>query len=411
MAHFLLSIIILMALFPKIVEAQEGTLEVIVEDRLDGTHQVKHFLKTDKGERLELPGKAKGRTGDKVRVTGQAVETLEAALPNTIGSQSTIIVLVNFADNMTEPMTVQTARDSAQITSDFFYENSFGATWLQTDVVGWITIAQSSLECDVGTTAMQADAVLAAQGIDVTPYMRQVYWFPFNACSWFAGLATIGGNPSSAWINGFWGDFAPSLLAHELGHNLGLYHSHSLDCNAGVCTSVEYGDFYDVMGLIWSTIGSGHFSAPQKEALGWLQTIDQRQRVRRLKTPLIINVTDMDSVTPVGSYEDQDLDVKAVKIQGEGADYYVERRDDIDLFLIHRVDTSQLGNGFYLLDLNPGAEFDPGLDLGETWGDGVVTITPTAPALDEGRHCRVASRWPLPKNACLNDKALIEVTQ
>jgi hypothetical protein len=54
-----------------------------------------------------------------------------------------------------------------------------------------------------------------------------------------------------------------------MGHNLGLYHSHSYDCGATVlgtsCTSSDYGDTLDIMGS-----SSGRFNAFQKERLGWL---------------------------------------------------------------------------------------------------------------------------------------------
>ena len=58
---------------------------------------------------------------------------------------------------------------------------------------------------------------------------------------------------------------------HELGHNYGLYHSHSYLCpDGGVggagCDFSDYGDAYDAMG---SSGYVGNFNASQKSVLGW----------------------------------------------------------------------------------------------------------------------------------------------
>ncbi len=83
------------------------------------------------------------------------------------------------------------------------------------------------------------------------------------ACQ-FAGLATVGGNPSSVWING---QYDTGTFAHEFGHTFGLYHSHALNCHPSVvtppCSIVEYGDTTDTMGG-----GTGHYNAFQKQRLG-----------------------------------------------------------------------------------------------------------------------------------------------
>jgi len=93
--------------------------------------------------------------------------------------------------------------------------------------------------------------------------VRQVYAFPFNANCQFAGLASVGGAPSSVWING---NTNTGILAHEFGHTLGLYHSHALNCHPTVvtapCSVVEYGDGIDVMGAG----GFGHYNARMREA-------------------------------------------------------------------------------------------------------------------------------------------------
>ena len=64
-----------------------------------------------------------------------------------------------------------------------------------------------------------------------------------------AGLAEVGGN--HVWING---SFEVPVLAHELGHNLGLSHAGGLQCthagSAGPLGSVLLGDRVRVRGPV-----------------------------------------------------------------------------------------------------------------------------------------------------------------
>ncbi len=173
---------------------------------------------------------------------------------------------MNFLDNLSEPWTIEEARDLVFGTvSDAFFESSYHQTWLVGDVFGWFPLPINSTCSEVAIRAA-ADEAAANSGTDLSGYSRLVYVFPHIACFW-SGLATVGGNPSRAFING---RFQVDVVGHELGHGLGLLHSNALDCGsvalAENCDLRPYGDYLDIMG----NRTPGHFNAFQKERLGWL---------------------------------------------------------------------------------------------------------------------------------------------
>lgn len=395
--------------FPTAVQAEleehveiEGVLEVLHEDRDLGSRYL-YFLKAA-GERLSLHFAADPptdrQTGDRIRVAGvrlglalalqsstTSVQTLTTALPNTFGAQHTLVILVNFQDKITQPYTVTTAQGVVfTTTSNFDLENSYQQTWLTGDVAGWYTIALSSTVCDYSTLASQAKSAAQAAGVNLSAYTRYVYAFPQNACTWW-GLGTVGGNPSQAWVNG---SLAVKVVGHEMGHNFGLYHSHSLDCGTTTlgssCTIGEYGDTLDIMG----NPSSGHFNAFQKERLGWLDY--------GTSPPITTVQTDgtywLDPLESVGS------NPKGLKIlkstdptTGKKTWYYVEYRKALgfDSFLssysnvltgivIHTGSESS-GNSSDLLDMTAATSSwsDPALDVGQSFydPDAGVTIAPT----------------------------------
>src|SRR5262249_40858384 len=173
---------------------------------------------------------------------------------------------VNFSDNTSQPYT-KAAVQATVFTgaSNFDLENSYGQLWLTGDVYGYFTVPMSSTVCDYNTLATQARNAASAAGVPLSNYPHHVIAFPSNACGWW-GMGTVGGNPSTAWING---SVEVQVVSHEMGHNFGLDHSHSLDCGTvSICsggTMNEYGDIFDTMGS-----STYHFSAFQKERLGWL---------------------------------------------------------------------------------------------------------------------------------------------
>jgi hypothetical protein len=385
----------------------DGELEVAIEDRAPAS--ILHYtMKTDRGARLALHFATvpRGlRTGSRVHVHGVQIDdalalgsggtTLTAqpaVLPNTLGAQKTVVLLVNFQDEATQPYTPAAAQSVAfTTTSNFYLENSFQQTWLTGDVFGWFTLPMSSTVCDSGALATYANQAATAAGVNLSNYTHYVYAFPQNACGWW-GLGTVGGNPSQAWING---SFELKVVSHELGHNLGLYHSHALDCGSlpigASCTSIEYGDTIDTMG----SPEPGHFNAFQKEQLGWLDAD---------ASPPITTVQ-MSGTYSIDAYESNSANPKALKmlqatdpITGAATWYYVELRQALgfdaflggntnvlDGVLIHRGSPSD-GNSCDLLDMTPATPpsqdswggGDAALGVGQTFTDGAagVSITP-----------------------------------
>lgn len=292
----------------------DGELEVFYEDYEDHSKsRLRHILKTANG-RIELymadSAHTKAlQTGAKVKANGwkfsDDVETKDSLilgseqsnltlladgsdsttaatsssttiLSNTLGEQRTLVMLINFQDNVQEPWAVDEVKDMVFGTvNDFYKQNSNNQTWLSGDVLGYYTLPISST-CDSWTIHTQAEQAAEDQGIDTSVYPRRVYIFPENASCGWTGKGTIGGSPSLAYVNG---SLSLRTIGHELGHNLGLYHAKDLDCGSDIigdrCASAEYGDALDIMGQSGVT---GHFNVFSKQQLGWL-TFDNKELV------------------------------------------------------------------------------------------------------------------------------------
>jgi hypothetical protein len=372
----------------------EGTLELIDEDYADHSRQ-HYFLKT-KESRLSLkfaaPPPTDLLTGATIRVKGMRLDNTlalsssgsgnvkhitPAPVPSTIGELKTLVILVNFQDNPTQPYTVADVQGVVFGTvSDFYLENSYQQAWLNGDVVGWYTIPATSTVCDYSTIASAAQSAAAAAGVNLSNYAHFLYAFPQNACGWW-GLSIVGGTPSHSWVNG---NLELAVTAHELGHGLGLMHSHALDCGTstigsvlsstyppapGTCFVIDYGHLVDAMGSAYP----GHFNAFQKEKLGWLNYGS---------APPITTVTASGTYI-LEAFESAGSGPKAIKIlksadptTGAKTCYYLEARKSIgfDSFLSNTASTAGIastvqdgvllslgtegsGNTSNLLDMNP----------------------------------------------------------
>jgi hypothetical protein len=402
----------------------EGVLEVFYECD-EQTGRLRHFLNANGGP-FPLHFKShppQVKTGARVRVNGMYIDggmalesgdtsveilaldgngsgddntTTGAHLPNTVGEQRTLVLLVNFQDQLEEPWTLDEVYSLVfGTTSEFFLENSFDQTWLTGDVYGWFTLSIDRT-CSRFELQPAADSAAAEAGVDLSAYTRYVYVFPRNtACGW-SGKATVGGNPSRAYING---RLELKVLAHELGHNFGLYHSHALECGDTTlgtdCQNWEYGDTFDVMG----NKNAGHLNPFQKERLGWLGE----------GASALISTIETDGTYVLEVYETAEgSEPKAVKIlkdiaptTGDKTWYYIEYRQNIgfDDFLevydnvygnvlngvVLREGSDADPNSSFLLDMTPNSvsytydDFgDPALEVGQSYSDPEAGMTVTA---------------------------------
>lgn len=392
--------------------AAEGELEVLHEDGENGS-RYEYFLHTGR-ERLELRFGHQSpalQTGQRVRVKGRRsknvlslattgadnLQTLSSPiLPDTFGPQKMLVILVNFSDPTKPDYTLADVQPVIDATNQFYLANSFGQTWLDTDIVGSYTIAQSSTVCNWDTTAALAEQAAAADGVNVSAYRRLVYAFPHNACT-SAGKGNVGGNPSRGWIHA---SLNPQIWIHEIGHNFGLFHSHMQMCDSAGCVVEEYGDM-DIMG----SDPSAHFNAFQKERLGWLDYDDGVHVM-----PPVTTIT-ADGIYSLGIYESQDLNPKALKIVKAGDStgektiyYYLQYLEPIwnDYpygFAMLRTGTHADGNSSLLLDLLPTAPQAPGIfNIGDRYAD-TLGNSITLLSQDRTRATFAINLAPVPCNA------------
>jgi len=397
----------------------EGELEIVYEDAHPSS-RVLYFLNSN-GRKLALQfhgdPPASLRAGMRVKAHGvQVGETLElnsgeisslsgapAVSGNPLGQHRVLVIMVNFQDKQTQPFSQSAAQSVLTSTSDYFREASYGQTWLTGDVYGWFTIPVSSTTCDTSAVATYAQQAAVAAGADLSAYDHLAYAFPENACTW-AGRGSVGGAPSQAWLNGW---FDLRTVAHELGHNYGLYHSRSMDCGAATigsnCTTDEYGDTFDLMGAA----SSAHFNPYQKERLGWLNSG---------ANPPVTTVSASGSYW-IESFESGNLNPKGLKIlkstdpvTGLKTWYYIEHRaaTGFDSFVggnmnvlngvIVRTGSEANPQDTYLLDMTPSTSswYDPALMVGQSFTDTDAGVTITAITSDASGALVEITRAPQP---------------
>jgi hypothetical protein len=228
------------------------------------------------GPNLAIPSTAladDGSSGSAVADSGAA--PLASGVPRTVA-----IVDITFGNGQVPAYTDAQLQgvlvSNANSVSNYFSEQSYGQvsftgiTNPNGDIFRVPIAATPDSNCDWSTWGSEATAAVGASVLNA--YNHVIYVFNSGGHCGFAGLGYMPGR--TVYIDNY---FQLSVVAHELGHNLGVHHASALRCivngqavafaNAnGACSSSEYGDPYDIMG----SSATNQQDAFHKWQSGWL---------------------------------------------------------------------------------------------------------------------------------------------
>lgn len=312
-----------------------------------------------------------------------AAATTSALYPgarNELGLHKVAIINFNFSNDRRVPFSNATVRASAfsatRSMANYFREVSNGQVTMTGSVFGWYTIAASSYGCQMTTWASQARRAAAANGVNLSGYDHIVYSFPaVSSCSWW-GHAQVGGRES--WLNGK--GATQQVMSHELGHNLGLWHARTKRCVnstgarvalSGRCTTSEYGDPFEGMGL-----SSRHFAATHLAGIGILPA----EAVRVVRTTRTLTLAPAAGTTGIRL-------VRIPRSSAPGTYFDLEFRPNRGVFdrfgtgssnrgVLVRLDGGILAST-NLLDMTPSTTSyaDAALVSGKSWKQGIDRVT------------------------------------
>jgi hypothetical protein len=179
----------------------------------------------------------------------------------TLGEKSFLLMRVNFPDDLTEPISEEDAYSEMAEVNDFYRRNSYGKYSLRATVTPLLTLPRTKQDyAGFGFNPILRDARESARaaGYDTAAFDLD--------CVYFQGLYSTGGKAVRG-AKGIWAK-ARGVIAHELGHNLGLGEADSwFAFGQSVIGPGEwwpYGNLFDVMGG-----APGQFNTRSKEYLGW----------------------------------------------------------------------------------------------------------------------------------------------
>ena len=299
--------------------------------------------------------------------TGIEVTSLPGEIK--VANAKVAVILFKFTNTASEPFSQADVdnkfSDASNSVRNYYLENSMNQMSFSHTTFGWYQINYSnSGGCnDFGIWTDAVDQLMVDQGINLSGYNYKFYIFPQTSGCWSSAWAEQGGVRS--WSNG---DIDSRTLGHELGHNFGASHASHYDCGSKTidapanCTSVEYGDVFDLMGNYWWMTNSVHFNASHKTTVGW------------------IPASNIQSITTDGTYTVYSLETtqtgpQALKIRKNDTNeyYYISKKQNIgfdqeipvtitDGASVHLWNDNSFSST-QLLDTSPGSNSDDWYDF------------------------------------------------
>ncbi len=370
------------------------------------------------GSRVEVDGTLDGAKLEAASVELAPGARVAAAAPTATPRLATdtrkvLAILVNWTTP--DSVTPASAVHQLEAVNDTWYDDaSYGQVRMTAQATNWLRIPAPA-GCDSGGIMSNALGAAGDAGWNLNAYDHLLVYFPYDATCGYAGMAYVGWG--RLWINGY---MDTRVTVHEIGHNLGLYHAHSVACTQSgtavawstTCSRSEYGDPADAMGNGFA--GVGRFNASQADELGWLQGREK------------------DAKPAGGTYEiaplgRQRAGLQALRLPGTTHDVWIEyrRATGIDSWLGAGITGGVLVHvpadvgGSDVLDMTPGdanlsnAALTPGatwVDPATDWAIHVVAVRPsratvtvgkvpdtTAPTFTSQPHLSFASPQQLPR--------------
>jgi len=211
--------------------------------------------------------------------TGTSASAEPAVAPATHSVLAVVVTPSNGSDS-----SVSAADVAATINGkvDAYWREVTGGAVSFTATAYPSVVRTSTTPCINGSLATSFDfwdEVKARTGFTEGPGKHLVVYFrTLSGCNGVAGLGTVGSGHTSGglvWTNGY---NTTGVIGHELGHNLSLGHSQTLDCTvngvravdgtASQCTKRSYTDTNDIMAVSWQN--QGFLNASHLRYLGLL---------------------------------------------------------------------------------------------------------------------------------------------
>jgi chitodextrinase len=339
---------------PELVQ-RSGRFVVVHADRDDGTATQRWMLVNgsqrlpvrapevwiDPGSRVQLEGTLQ----DGALVLSDSVTAVTELSPAPLAADATAsapalhntaIILMGFAGGPTAASLPVDATGAKAIAFDdpaslnaYYQEQTYGQIGFTGNVFGPVNIPGAASSCGGGMNGTLYSWLGAAEaalpGFSESAYQHVVLVFPtVTTCglSGTAGVAEIGMN--HVWVNG---DYSVRVLAHELGHNLGLKHAGGTYCtSSGVATPIgttcntagyPYQDPFDPMGR-----------APTVRQMSM-----QHKLALHLLPPTSVKVVGASGVYHLSPMETLSGSTELLRIpKPGGGSYYVEYRSPIGIF-------------------------------------------------------------------------------